>query len=285
MLEIRLNILNDVVDRFVIVEATHNWHGMFKGLLFSQPENLKRFEKFLHKIEYVVVTDMPPFQGIEGSDDEGPALELETFNRDAIARGLSDAKDEDVIMISDFDEIPRPEIMSELIPKDNEIFVLKMPSFIYRLNSLSKISGSYCTTTTMFKKKLLNSYTASQIRWNSRDILEHGRSDLLPGAFASQIDHAGWHFSWIGDEAFINQKLDGYRHEDFRSQEGRSILVQRMKNAQQNEDSQDTINVKIDSYFPEYVINNLKKHAHIVSNNFVDLPTKDLVDKYRRSKA
>jgi beta-1,4-mannosyl-glycoprotein beta-1,4-N-acetylglucosaminyltransferase len=279
LLEIRLNVLNEVVDKFVIVEATHNWHGMFKGLLFAQPENLKRFEKFLHKIEYIVVTDLPPYDGVEGSTDEGPALKIETINRDAIARGLRDADDEDIILISDFDEIPRPEIVQGLKDKARNIVnVFKMAQFSYRLNMLAKTKDSYTTVTVAARKKILDSISVSDLRWQARNSVDRSKSSLPNGSPIEIIDHGGWHFSWIGDEEFINKKLDGYRHEQFRSPEMRSVLIDEYKYSASQKEVGLYINVNIDNYFPKYLVENQDKFTHLVSTNTVDTPVEDLVN-------
>jgi beta-1,4-mannosyl-glycoprotein beta-1,4-N-acetylglucosaminyltransferase len=279
LLEIRLNTLNEVVDKFVIVEATHNWHGMFKGLLFAQPENLKRFEKFLHKIEYIVVTDMPAYDGVEGGTDEEPALKLETFNRDAIARGLRDASDEDIILVSDFDEIPRPEIIQILKDKDvNLVNVFKMPQFSYRLNMLAKTKETYTTVTVAARKKVLDSISVSDLRWQARSSIDHNEANLPNGLPIEIIDHGGWHFTWIGDENFINKKIDGYRHEQFRSPEMRVKLMEEYEYSASEKEVGIYVNLKPDSYFPKYLLENQKKFKKLFSTNVVDTPVKDLVD-------
>ena len=95
LLELRFNILNNFVDYFVIVESNKTWQNNLKKFNF----NIKNFTKFAHKIIYIKVEDMP--------GGANPWLR-ENFQRNCILRGLETAKDDDLIIISDADEIPNP---------------------------------------------------------------------------------------------------------------------------------------------------------------------------------
>ena len=95
LLELRLNILNDYVDFFIIVEGNKTWQNNQKKLNFD----IEKFNKFKNKIIYIPVKDLP--------DGDNPYLR-ENFQRNCIIRGLSNAKDNDLIIISDLDEIPNP---------------------------------------------------------------------------------------------------------------------------------------------------------------------------------
>ena len=95
LLDTRLNILNEYVDHFVIVEGNKTWQNNPKKLRF----NLDNFQKFKNKIIYIPVEDLP-----EGDDP----YKRENHQRNAISRGLKNASDDDIIIISDLDEIPNP---------------------------------------------------------------------------------------------------------------------------------------------------------------------------------
>ena len=96
LLDLRFNILNDFVDYFVIVESNKTWQNNKKNFNF----NINKFHKFSNKIIYIKVEDMP--------EGENPWLR-ENFQRNSITRGLLKANNEDLIIISDADEIPNPE--------------------------------------------------------------------------------------------------------------------------------------------------------------------------------
>ena len=93
LLDLRLNILNDYVDYFVIVEGNKTWQNNPKKLQF----NIDNYKKFKEKIIYVAVEDMPA--------GNNPYLR-ENHQRNAIARGILNADEDDLILISDLDEIP-----------------------------------------------------------------------------------------------------------------------------------------------------------------------------------
>ena len=96
LLDLRLNILNNYVDYFVIVEGNKTWQNNSKKLRFD----INKFKKFEKKIIYVTVKDMP--------DGQDPYLR-ENFQRNSIIKGLDGASDNDWILISDLDEIPNLE--------------------------------------------------------------------------------------------------------------------------------------------------------------------------------
>ena len=95
ILELRLAELDPVVDRFVVAEATRTFSNEPKPLHFA--DNRQRFSRWLPKITHVIIDDLPA---------EGDAWDREAFQRNTVARGLGDARPDDVIMISDVDEIP-----------------------------------------------------------------------------------------------------------------------------------------------------------------------------------
>ena len=96
LLDLRLKILNKFVDYFVIVEGNKTWQNNPKELRFD----LNKFEEFKDKIIYIPVTDLP--------DGDDPYLR-ENFQRNSILKGLNNARPDDIIIISDIDEIPNTE--------------------------------------------------------------------------------------------------------------------------------------------------------------------------------
>ena len=117
LLEIRLNVLNDVVDRFVLVEATKTHSGKDKPLYFN--DNKERYKAFQHKVIHVIVDDYPPFV---------TAWTYENHQRNAILRGLTQANPDDAIMISDLDEIPRPDLVCTHAQAKTTVLFIQKPS-------------------------------------------------------------------------------------------------------------------------------------------------------------
>ena len=101
LLELRLAVLDSIVDRFVIVEGTRTFSGQPKPLWFV--EHRDRYAKWLPKIRHVVVDDWP--------DSRDPWL-YENHQRNAGARGLGDLPDDTQLIVSDLDEIPNPDALA-----------------------------------------------------------------------------------------------------------------------------------------------------------------------------
>ena len=96
LLEVRLNILNDHVDKFVLVESTRSHQNKPKPLFYQENKHL--FKKFNSKIEHIIVNDFP----------EHNYHSFEHHQRDCIERGLGYCEDDDIVFISDIDEIWNP---------------------------------------------------------------------------------------------------------------------------------------------------------------------------------
>ena len=116
LLDLRLNILDNYADYFVIVEGNKTWQNNPKKLRFE----IDKFKKFKNKIIYVPVTDLP--------DGEDPYLR-ENYQRNAIVNGLNNANDNDLIIISDLDEIPDPKnCLLYTSPSPRDVEESRMPS-------------------------------------------------------------------------------------------------------------------------------------------------------------
>ena len=114
VLDLRLNVLNDYVDYFVVVESNFTHRGEKRKLMFEP----KKFEKFKNKIIYLVYDKQPEnIEEINNYDNEDEksrkyilnAAQRENGQRNFILQGLNEAKNDDIILISDVDEIPNLE--------------------------------------------------------------------------------------------------------------------------------------------------------------------------------
>jgi beta-1,4-mannosyl-glycoprotein beta-1,4-N-acetylglucosaminyltransferase len=119
LLELRLAELGDIVDRFVLVEATSTFQGQPKPLVFEREK--ARFARWLDKIEHVVIDFPDPIPALsrksrsKGKVERAKAWDREYYQRDQIMRGLGGAGPDDIIMVSDVDEIPRREVLERII--------------------------------------------------------------------------------------------------------------------------------------------------------------------------
>ncbi|RLP91699.1 N-acetylglucosaminyltransferase, partial [Micromonospora sp. CV4] len=132
LLEIRLNVLDKVVDKFVIIESKKTFRGTDKPLFYI--ENTQRYAQFESKIIHVVVEDFPkinwkklrPFSNWDRED----------YQRNALAKALANCAPEDVIIFSDVDEIPTPEKVTEYLHKPG-IKTFYQELYYYYLNNLA----------------------------------------------------------------------------------------------------------------------------------------------------
>ena len=203
ILEIRLNELWDTVDRFVIVEATQTHQFKPKPLYFK--ENMGRFEKFLSKITHIV-TEFP--EHIQKLDVDGmPPGEnwaLERYQRDEIMRGLQGCKDNDIIIISDADEVPSAEAVRSY-RTEMGLCYLDMKLFCYYLNV--RAENEQWREARILPYGLLKQISPCGARYS-------GNKSLL-GTYGEPIPNGGWHFSFMGGEEKVKEKIQSYAHAEY----------------------------------------------------------------------
>tara|TARA_Y100000591_G_scaffold275283_1_gene251903 strand:- start:534 stop:1403 length:870 start_codon:yes stop_codon:yes gene_type:complete len=216
VLETRLNYLDPYVDYFVIIESCFTHSGDRRDLKFD----IKKFEKFKDKIIYKVYDKIPnKVQKVHENDDEDTksykyimnALYRENGQRDYINEGITDAKDEDMILVSDVDEIPNLSSV-DLRKIKEKIILFKQDMFYYKFNL--RLPNMEWTGTKGCKKK---NYISAQWLRNIKDRkYSFFRIDTL---FSDKkfinvniIKNGGWHFSNIKSAEEIELKLKSYLH-------------------------------------------------------------------------
>ena len=128
IVDLRFNILNKFVDKFVIVESTVNHQGKPKKLSFD----INNYRKFKNKINYIIVDDTP--ENIKKPHEGGESL-VEQHQRNSIMKGLKNANENDLVILSDVDEIPDLNKLHEYDRNKYAVFSQKM--FMYKLNLLN----------------------------------------------------------------------------------------------------------------------------------------------------
>ena len=216
LLDIRLNILDQYVKKFVITEATYTHNGAKKKLNF----NINDFPKFKDKIKYIII-DEPPSNLLELKDEDteekrGEKLILngmarDYFQRENLITGLKNANENDFILISDLDEIPNLE-QSNLSKIKHKIIVFEQKMFYYKLNLL--YSGTLWHGTKACKKKYLIS--PQWLRNIKAKKYPFWRVDLL---FSKKkysdlffIKNGGWHFTYLKTPEDLKKKLTNFAH-------------------------------------------------------------------------
>jgi beta-1,4-mannosyl-glycoprotein beta-1,4-N-acetylglucosaminyltransferase len=195
LLEIRLNELDTVVDKFVLVECTKTHSLQSKPLYFE--ENKERYTKFLHKIIHVIVSDMPA--EIEYQHH------IDNFHRGCIMRGLGDALPDDLILISDLDEIPEASLINLKMPTPT---VFSHQCFGYALNIKVESPQDIANWlgTVVIRNKDFDHTPIQTYRESRREI-----------ALNSKIE-GGWHYSYLGDAKTIFHKLKSFSHTEILEQ-------------------------------------------------------------------
>ena len=130
ILEIRLSTLYDYVDEFVVCEATLDHAGNEKKLNFD----LDKFKEYKNKINYIVIDDLPK-EVKKFKKNWHPAHARDQFQRNALVRGINHCNDNDLIMISDLDEIPNPKKISIFGSENN--YVSLQNNYLLKFNLLN----------------------------------------------------------------------------------------------------------------------------------------------------
>ncbi len=251
LLEIRLNILNDHVDYFVIVEGNKTWQNNPKKLKFD----IDKFDKFKKKIIYVPVEDLP------GGPD--PYLR-ENFQRNCILRGLNNSSENDLIVVSDLDEIPNPNEVKSFNSK-LKYAAFRQRHFYYKFNLQSEKNPYWIGSRICVKKFLKSPQWLRQLKFKKRPFWRIDKIKLN-----NIIEDGGWHFCNLKNPEELLYKYknlcetkDPIHFKEEISQEHLSIAA--IKNKILN--SKDVIGrndsfkkVAFDSSFPEYIIKNQLKY-------------------------
>ena len=214
--DLRFNILDEHVTKFVVVESKFTHSGEKRNLLFD----INKYSKFKNKINYVILENEPSnLEIINDSDTDDKknskyimnALKRENYQRNGITNGLKEASPDDLILISDVDEIPNLSNL-ELENINNEIILFKQNFYYYKFNL--KLEDMPWLGTKACKYKELKS---PQWLRNVKDKkYPFWRLDVL---FSNKkysnikfIEKGGWHFSNMKSPAEIEKKMRTYLH-------------------------------------------------------------------------
>ena len=258
LLNIRLNILNQYVDYFVIIESAETHSGLKKKLFFD----VEKFPEFKNKIIYGVIEKFP---------HNFSAWEKENYQRNFISKFLKEAEDDDFILISDLDEIPN---LNNINFKNfrEKIIVFQQRLFFYKLN-IGELTPSWHGSKCTKKKYLKNPQWLRNLKTYKR--YKFYRLDKI---FFSQtyehdfviIKNAGWHFTWLGDINFIKSKLKSFAHTELNTLKVNNDdfinrCIKEMKPIEQKQKLELKKLSLRKEFIPEYILKNLEKYEHLLS--------------------
>jgi len=257
LLELRLNILDENVDYFVIVEGNKTWQNNSKKLRFD----INKFDKFKKKIIYIPVTDMP--------DGDNPWAR-ENFQRNCISKGLVNAEEDDLIIISDLDEIPNMEQIGKFNP-NMRYAVFKQKHFYYKLNLQSQKNPFWYGSKICVKKHLKSPQWLRNLKFKKRPfwrIDKHRLNNIL--------ESGGWHFCNLksaeellykyknlcetNDPHVFKEKIEE-KYLNLNEIEKKITLGKDIIGREDNYKK-----IEIDNSFPKYILNNIKQYKNWIVN-------------------
>ena len=268
MLDVRFNILNKHVDKFIVTESKFSHSGAEKPLNF----NINNFPKFKDKIQYLVIENQP--EGIEKNDNSSAIKRMNSLLRinqsyDYMMNAIKDASDDDLICLSDNDEIPN--FNSEKFKNSNkDIFIFKQLFFYYKFNLFYDLMPWYGTKACK-KKKLVSLSWLRNLKnkqypfWRLDTFLSKTKHTNL-----QIVDNGGWHFTNLKTAEEIHTKLSNFGHHNEFDASGVTVkdiqecidnrIVNYNHQADQSADNKYTANYKLklieDKILPKYLINN-----------------------------
>lgn len=234
VLEIRMAELKDLDAVHVLVESNMTFTG-----------NEKKYTSFydfphIHpRLISIYVDDMP----IEGDE-----WAREAWQRNAIMRGLSQAQYNDIIIISDVDEIPKAEAIKSYTPEMG-LTALKMDVFWYRLNCLAE------RQTWVHPRIMPFSY-----------LKDKTPDEVRRSGYESVIENAGFHFSYLGNEDFIINKLNSFSHQEYNIPEfkDKEMIREKIDKGHSLWGMSKFEFVSLDDSFPKYILENKERFKHLI---------------------
>lgn len=202
ILELRLSILNDYVDQFIICEGDETTAGVPKPRYFE--DNKNRYAKWMPKIKHHIFSPYTdPALSLLADTSPGVPKDMHWWRREFIQKesmryALTHLKDEDRVFIGDVDEIWNP-----LIQYPEGRAELQQTVYTYWLNNKS---SEHWTGTSLMSYKDIKTDTLDNLR-----AYDASRAHML----APVIQSAGWHFTNMGGAEFIKRKVKSYAHQEF----------------------------------------------------------------------
>ena len=246
ILELRLNVLDKLVYKFVIVESCYDHQGNKKKLNF----NINKFKKFKHKINYIVLKKFP--KNLSN-------WERENYNRNFLEKGIKKANQNDYIMISDLDEIPK--IKNKKIFEEKKFTAFNQKMIYYRFN-LHNVTEPNWFGTKACKKKYLKS--PQWLRNKKVKKYSFWRIDKINWNI---IEEGGWHFSFVMSNNQIINKIKSFAHSEYNNKKYLKIDFIKKKIAKKKDifDRQiKFVKIENEKKLPSYLIENKKKFISLM---------------------
>lgn len=270
LLEIRLNTLKDVVDRFVIVESENTFQGKPKPLYFE--ENKVRFKSFEDRIIHVVMRNV-------NGNDSLTEWQRESAQRNELLSIWKKCKPNDTIILSDADEIPNPDLIRKNASKPG-VTVFQHRNFYHYLNCrCMSISETWWYGSVMFSAKNLKEpqkirMIAANLNRSYNLILKKVLRQFISFMESLWIgkriaQDAGWHFGFLGGEEMIIQKIEAFSHTEYNQGQYKDInKIKTLINSGTDLFGRDLTYefVRMDATFPKFILCNIDRYKHLIKS-------------------
>ena len=213
IMDIRFNTLNDQVEKFIVVESLFSHSGKKKKLNF----NINNYSKFKDKIIYIVIEKEPDnlknSNQLSQSDKRMNSLKRIEQSYDYMLNGIKDLGEDDLVILSDNDEIPNLRSDQFLRSKKN-IIIFKQLLFYYKFNlnyeNLTWFGSKACRKKKLKSMSWLRNLKNKEYPW--------WRVDVMFSNFKQRdleiVNDGGWHFTNIKTPEKLLEKLKNFGHHD-----------------------------------------------------------------------
>ena len=248
IVDLRLNILNEYVDYFVISESTKTHQGKDKKINFD----ITKFSKFKDKINFVVADFK---ENINFKNHTGGESPIEQHQRNSLIEGIKDASSDDLIILSDSDEIPDLSKLS-LIKNNKKFIAFSQKMFMYKLN-LQNLKESGWIGSRITKKKYLKSM--QELRNLKFKLYPFWRLDKIN----QKIIEGGWHFSYMQSPKQILNKIKSFSHGEYNNKNLNEKIIE--EKIIKGEDifgrNSKLRKIDIDDGYPKFITQNKEKFS------------------------
>ena len=246
-LQLRFNILNDLVDHFVICESKYGHDGIKKKINF----NKKNYPKFKDKITHIVVEKFP---------NQIDRWGREEYQRNYLINGIENAHNEDLIIFSDSDEIPSPKAILD-INFLKKYFIFVQTHYYYKFNVIN-VAERFWEGSRACKKRDLKSFSWLRTRVRKKNLkYPFWRLDKITSI--KILENGGWHFAYFLTPEQIINKIKSAPHIEFANGKNLDIseIEYRIKNLKDplgRNRKLEKLQLHHENELPKYILQNKK---------------------------
>ena len=243
IVDLRLNILDKYVDFFVISESTKTHQGKNKKINFD----IKKFPKFRDKIKFIIADYKEEINFIKHTGGESP---IEQHQRNSLIEGIKNASPNDLIILSDSDEIPDLTKLKN-IDKNKKFIAFSQQMFMYKLNLQNLNESNWIGSKITKKKNISSMQDLRNLKFKKYPFWRIDKYNL-------QIIKGGWHFSFLQTPEQILNKIKSFSHGEFsRNNINEKDIEEKILKSEDIFGRDITLKkIELDNNFPSYILEN-----------------------------